>query len=419
MSPIALVVSEPVRPRMGGIGVRYLELARRLPAAGFAVRLLTPPAGDGGSEIELDGVERRNFARERLSRDLGDCTAVVAQGQLANDVLQSTPDRAVAIDLYDPFLIENLHYRKTLGLDPFRNDLATWHLQLARGDFFLCSSEEQRLFYLGFLTALGRVHPERVEGDPELRSLIDVVPFGTPRELPAARPLLAARRPGERRLLFGGLYDWYDPWTVLAALERLEGVDWRLVIVRSPNAESTPQRLFAEVETHARTRGWWQDRVEPIDWVPAERRYDLLRECDLMVATHRPSLETDLALRTRFLDALTVGCPVVTSAGGTISRQLAAHRAGWVVPAGDAEALAGALREALGGGLEVERRRDAGRRLAESYRWERAIAPLVKFLEAPRRDSSKGRFAARWEIDVPPDSLAFRARRWLRRRLGG
>ena len=39
---------------------------------------------------------------------------------------------------------------------------------MSRGDFFLCSSEEQRNFYLGFLTALGRVNPERLERDRRL-----------------------------------------------------------------------------------------------------------------------------------------------------------------------------------------------------------------------------------------------------------
>ena len=81
----------------------------------------------------------------------------MAQGQLANDLVLEMPGLPVAIDLYDPWLIENFAYFETLGLDPYRNDHATWALQMSRGDFFLCSSEEQRTFYLGFLAALGRV----------------------------------------------------------------------------------------------------------------------------------------------------------------------------------------------------------------------------------------------------------------------
>jgi hypothetical protein len=42
MTRIALVSSEPIRPRMAGIGIRYLEFARRLAAAGLETVLLSP-----------------------------------------------------------------------------------------------------------------------------------------------------------------------------------------------------------------------------------------------------------------------------------------------------------------------------------------------------------------------------------------
>ncbi len=322
MTRVALLSSEPIRPLMAGIGIRYLEFARRLPAAGVDVVLVSPAAPEETAEVGgLGGVEVRRFERGRLAAILGDCDAAVAQGQLANDLVLEMPGLPVAIDLYDPWLIENFAYHQTLGLDPYRNDHATWVLQMSRGDFFLCSSEEQRTFYLGFLAALGRVNPERMAGDPDLATLIAPVPFGVPDALPPHRPVLPPRAAGERRLLFGGLYDWYDPWTLLDALAALDR-PWTLLLIRNPNPESTPQRLFAAVEARCRSLGWWGSRVQVHDWVPAERRYDLLRDVDLLVAPHRPSLETRLSLRTRFLDALAAGCPVVTSEGGAMSRLL-------------------------------------------------------------------------------------------------
>ncbi len=417
MTRIALVPSEPIRERMAGIGIRYLEFARRLPRPGIEIALVT--AGDPAAVPELPaGVEVRRFARGGLAALLADCDGAVAQGQLANDLLTELPRLPAAIDLYDPWLVENLHYTSTLGLDPYRNDHATWLLQLGGGDFFLCSSEEQRGFYLGFLAALGRVNPARVARDPDLEELIAPVPFGVPDELPAHRPYLPPRGAGERRLLFGGLYDWYDPWTLLAALERLERPAWRALFIRNPNPESTPQRLLGEVESWARERGWWGGRVALLDWVPAERRYDLLGDVDVLVAPHRPSLETRLSLRTRFLDALAAGCPVVVSEGGAISRLLREHRAGWVVPAADPEALAAALVAVLERGEGGEWRAGAAA-LAAGFRWERALAPLVGFCRAPRRDPTKEDFAPRLETRTPVDRLGFRLRRYLRQRLGG
>jgi glycosyltransferase involved in cell wall biosynthesis len=428
MTRIALLSSEPIRPSMAGIGIRYLELARRLPAYGFDVRLVSPAAPEESAGLTGTGLDVRPFERGRLAATLDGCDAAVAQGQLANDLVLELPNLPVAIDLYDPWLVENLSYVESLGLDPYRNDHATWVLQLSRGDFFLCSSEEQRTFYLGFLTALGRVNPERIAGDPDLDTLIAPVPFGVPDELPAHRPVLPPRQPGERRLLFGGLYDWYDPWTLLDALggiggiggigrEELAGVPWTLLFIRNPNPDATPQRLFAEVEARCRRQGFWGSRVQTLDWIPAERRYDLLRDVDLLVAPHRPSLETRLSLRTRFLDALAAGCPVVTSAGGTMARLLAEHHAGWVVPPGDPAALARALAEALDRqqNPEVAAAQQAGARaLLAGFTWDRALAPLVRFCREPRRDPSKERFSHHPATVAPPDRLGFRVRRRLR-----
>jgi len=417
MTRIALLPSEPIRERMAGIGIRYLEFARRLPRPGIDIVLLT--AGDPAEVPELPaGVEVRRFARGGLGVLLADCDAAVGQGQLANDLLLEMPRLPAAIDLYDPWLVENLHYTASLGLDPYRNDHATWLLQLGGGDFFLCSSEEQRGFYLGFLTALGRVNPVRVESDPDLTDLIAPVPFGVPDQLPEHRPYLPPRAAGERRLLFGGLYDWYDPWTLLGALERLERPAWSALFIRNPNPESTPQRALGEVEAWARARGWWDGRVALLDWVPAERRYDLLRDVDVLVAPHRPSLETRLSLRTRFLDALAAGCPVVVSEGGTISRLLREHGAGWVVPPGDPGALAEALVAVLERGEGAARKAGAAA-LAAGFRWERALAPLVDFCRAPRRDATKESFAHRLESRAPRDPLGFRVRRYLRTLIRG
>jgi hypothetical protein len=151
--------------------------------------------------------------------------------------------------------------------------------------------------------------------------------------------------------------------------------------------------------------------VRLLDWVPAERRWDLLRDVDLLVAPHRPSLETRLALRTRFLDALAAGLPVVATEGGAMARLLAEHRAGWTVPPGDPGALAAALGEALAAG-EAPRGATA---LVERFGWERALGPRSAFCRDPRPDPTKRRWAFTPPTVAPPERPAFRLRRRWRR----
>ncbi|MEM7587194.1 MAG: glycosyltransferase family 4 protein [Acidobacteriota bacterium] len=419
MTRIALCPSEPIRRRMAGIGIRYYELARRLPRPGLEIVLLNPGDVDQAKALDgMDGVDVRRFEPDRLRELVADCQGAVAQGQLANNLLVEVPELPTAIDLYDPFLVENLNYFDTLGLDPYRNDHATWVLQMAEGDFFLCSSDEQRQFYLGFLSAVGRLNPRRLKSDPDLAGLIQRVPFGVPEQLPPHQPLLPERAKGERRLLFGGLYDWYDPWTVLQALEQLDPPQWILYFIRNPNPDSTPQTLAREVEAWCTERGWWGERVQMLDWVRAERRYDLLREVDLLVSTHRINLETRLSLRTRFLDAMAAGCPVVTSEGGAMSRLLEQHGAGWVVPEEDPAALAEAFQSVLTRDDERSARGRAAEELLEAFSWERVLEPLVRFCQAPQLDPTKAEFAFRPTTQTPPDALGFRIKRrlkqWLR-----
>lgn len=421
MTKIALLSSEPLRQRVAGIGLRYLEFARRLPSFGVEVVTISPAEPD---ETPLPEGTVRRFEAGKLRELLADCDGAVAQGFLANSLLVECPELPTAIDLYDPWLVENLCYAQ-LSDEIYRNDHAAWMLQLSRGDFFLCSSEEQRLYYLGLLTALGRVNPHSVADDPDVSGLIAQVPFGVPDELPPHRPLIEPVRQrgtagAEVRLLFGALYDWYDPWTLIDALEilteRAPHIPWALYFVRHPNPESTPQQLLRQVAERCRARGWWGTRVREIDWVPADRRFDLLRDMDMMAATHRRGLESRLSMRTRLLEALAASCPVVVSEGGTISRLVAEHDAGWLVPPENAVALARTLEQAMS---EVDREAAAqhargGARLAQAYSWDKVIEPLAAFCRAPRRDPSRKVMPMQMPA-VARVPIAVRAMRRLRR----
>ena len=383
---IGLVCSEPLRETMAGIGIRYFEMARHLSREGFGIELLHPGQTPEALTSSLPGVVFETYCRSGLAQLAGRVDVVVAQGQLANDVAVALPDTPKVFDFYDPWLIENLAYADTLGWEAFYNDLASWRLQFETGDFFICSSQVQRQFYLGFLTALGRVHPDGIAGDPTLLGLIDVVPFGIADEIPAYRPYLPPRANERKRILFGGLYDWYDPWTLLDALAILEDQSWEVLFVANPNQETTPQKLAIEVKQWAEEKGWLGQRLKFLEWVPLDRRYDLVRDADVMVAPHTQSLETHLCMRTRYLDAIGVGCPVISSEGGTISELLGRYGAGEVVPCGEPRALALALEDILWNG------RDFGEGLSQLRKklsWRVALQPLVNFCQSPKLDPAK------------------------------
>ena len=162
------------------------------------------------------------------------------------------------------------------------------------------------------------------------KNLIAPVPFGVPDELPPHQSVSLRARACERRLLFAA----FMTGTTLGpprALTELEGA-WTLLLIRNPKRgqhAAAPSGRGGGPLPESRLVG--EPRVQTLDWVPAERRYDLLR-MGLLVAPHTPRLETRLSLRTRFLDALASGCPVSPRGPATMSRLLKEHQAGWVVP---------------------------------------------------------------------------------------
>src|SRR5258708_38377882 len=121
MTRIALLSSEAIRPRMAGIGIRYLEFARRLAAEGLAIVLLSPAAAEESAGLAADGVELRRVEPGRLAEQLAGCAAAVAPGQLANGLVLSAPPPPGAVQPFATWVIENLCQLAPPRRHPSRN----------------------------------------------------------------------------------------------------------------------------------------------------------------------------------------------------------------------------------------------------------------------------------------------------------
>jgi len=419
-----MICPEPVRGLTAGVGTRFVALAEVLSDAGHGVTLAIPNSPDEAKAVKPP-VEVVQAVPDALGAQADGHDWVLLHGHLGNHYLSQRDDLPVVVDLYDPFLIENLHYHRELGFEPYRTDHATWKLQLGRGDFFVCSSDEQRYFYLGWLGALGRVNPLALEDDPTLERLIVELPFGTPAGDPPARTsksdVLEGVGDHAPVLYFGGIYDWYDPKVVLDALPTIleREPETVVVFVDHPHPDETPLSAAALTRRVAEERGWLGSSVRFESWRPFERRFELPLAADLAVVTHSPGLETDLSLRTRMVDLLWLGLPVVATAGGSMSRFVDAVGAGRTVAPGDpaefAEAVCGFLTDAE----SRETAGEAGRRWAAGKKWSTVSRPLLDFAAAPYRDPHRDRF-----VELAPGSstaeepLVSRVKRVLKRWTG-
>jgi glycosyltransferase involved in cell wall biosynthesis len=389
---VVILAPEPIRPKMAGMGIRALELARVLRSE-FDVRLLVgndlAEAASVAGDIPVVALTPGRLAAAAVNAD-----AAVVSGHAANWWFHQVPGVPVAADLYDPFFVENLHYASTLGEATAVHDRDTLELALARADFFLCASAEQRLFYAGALYTAGRVGPRNFPADPTLSGLLAVVPFGVPGE-PASGNRAAGRRllnvPPEGPLVFfGGIYDWYEPDLLLEAWPGVlrRRPDAKLLFFENPNPETTPQRVYARARERARAIDPQGKSILFSPWLPYASRADLYAAVDLLVSISSEGLERDLAFRTRLLDAAWGGLPSLSVAGGPLARQLEEAGAGRRVT-GRASALAEALTQMLADPAELEKGAAAARRFAAARAWSLVAAPLAAWCREARTDPGR------------------------------
>ncbi|MCZ4495504.1 MAG: glycosyltransferase family 1 protein, partial [Thermoleophilia bacterium] len=310
----------------------------------------------------------------------------------------------VVYDMYVPSFVERI---AQLDAEPMAASLKARLLERDRleyatalrlGNGFICATERQRDHWLGALGALGRLDLGLLARDSAGRSPIGIVPFGLPNEpaTPLSEPgsegagaIRGELVPEDSIVLLwtGGIWNWFDPVTLVEGFAEARKVEPRLRLVvlglQHPEGAWDEQAAGAALRRRA-------DELDLLDdgslvlvegWVPYGERHRYLLDADIAVSAHHDSLETRFSFRTRFLDHLWTGLPTLSTEGGDLTDTLAAAGAARTVPDGDA----GAWREAL-----VELAADADARaalaagaleLASQYRWGRVVDGLVQQLQ--------------------------------------
>ncbi len=396
MTSILVLANEHVNRSMAGPSIRSFELARVLSADGHTVTLASPfPSDLPPQSFAVTAYDASNLAT--LVSEHG---VVLLQGWVMErfPLLRDTGARLV-IDLYDPFPLEVLilfgHEAMEKRLEAQRDAIRAVTDQVRDGDLFLCASEKQRDYWLGWMTAAGRINPRTHQQDPTLRALIDVVPFGVPSEPPrqrrhAIRGTIDGIGNDDLVVLWaGGIYNWFDPVTLIRGVElaarELAGL--RLVFMSTGHPNPEIQTMWTQVEARrvADDLGLTGTHVFFNEsWVAYEDRADWLLDADIGVSTHYDHVETRFSFRTRVLDYFWAGLPVICTAGDTLADDIERLGIGLTVPPESPEAVAQAL---LALGRDAPRRRECRRRSAAhagSLTWPEVATPLRRFCADPR-----------------------------------
>jgi glycosyltransferase involved in cell wall biosynthesis len=187
-------------------------------------------------------------------------------------------------------------------------------------------------------------------------------PGGTP----GAQP-----EPGPLRVVFYGLYTPLQGTPVIgAALAALAGSGIRVTMIGT-GQDAAEARHAAPANPDVR----W------LDWVPAAELPGLVAAHDVCLGIFGTGPKARRVVPNKVFQGAAAGCAIITS--DTPPQRRALGDAAVLVPPGDPDALAGALRRLAGDRAELDRLRErAGRLARERFSPTRIVAPLLDRLSA-------------------------------------
>ena len=403
-----------------GMGLRTLGIGSAL-AARHEVILLT-----AGRPQHLPTDAQVAVGPQARGEALAQADVVITSNGLQLREL-ATLRAAVVSDLYDPSFFEWLVLD-----DSERHERIPWMerqleaLQRAArvSSVLLCANHRQRDLLLGALlptfgrTSLAsldvRTIEDRVLVVPNAVSQHETLP-----DRAAARQRLGFAENDIVLLWGGGVWNWMDAETVLRAAEQASADNPRIRLVflglkRSgvldPHASNAEPLLRPYVNADPVTSRILVNE----NWVAPDQRLDYLAAADAGVLGQFDNLETHFSFRTRLIDCLQAGLPVITMSGDELSDR--AGREGWglVSPIGDVTAMRDLMTRFAGDSDLRSALARATVHAARTMTWSSSCGRLVEALD--RLDPPTRREVADRARVLAPD-VARSAVRQLRARM--
>ena len=372
----------PGLPVRGG-GLRIWGLGEGLKAHGHDVRFALPKAAvPAGVDLPAD-LAALLYEPETLNETvLAAAPDVIVVEQWGLATYLDDLKIPLAIDLHGPLSLENAFKEES----NFLSDALTKIDALAKADLLICPGEYQRQYFLGWFLMAGAA--------PRQAPLV-VVPVGFPPTPPARR------EPENLRFVFGGVtWPWIDPFPGLEMLARRVAADENATLdlfVGAPamNYQHPLYAINKNIFHDYRERLADLARVTFHDLAPREQLLDFYAGASVAFDLYRPNAERQLAVTTRTVEYLWCGLPPLYGDYGELAAPLRLYDAGWVVDPADESAIAAALDEIFRDPAAVRRKSENARRLAaERFAWDRAAAPLARFVAQPTIREKKATLVA-------------------------
>lgn len=378
-----------------GPTLRNRLVAEEFVSRGFRVVLL---AGEGSVDPGWTGVEFGEL-RQGYTKRIAAGDKVVAGELIPMRAMVELLGSRIPFhwDVYGLSLPETLSFvgtwtRARCRADSRRKDLR--YVMMSRAaDKIWISHSHQGTFLAALMARSGR--GEDLSEAFDLPSKFIEAPMGCRDDLPnqeCANPYPGQGVDGPVFLWGGGIWKWFDTETVLQAFRILAERSARanLFFISGCNeATADYDAPLSRAMASAGEKGligrnvfFNSVRVRPTELGP------WLHHCAAGVMGNLPTLETRMCWRTRYLDLLWAGRPLIVSGTDPLAERMERENAAVIVPFGDAMALAGAIERVA---MDVELWRGLSAGAAAMGRNLSSKRTLSAAMEASIRDWRRGR----------------------------
>ena len=392
MKKLLIICQDHIGEKMAGPAIRSWEFATSL-SKEYKVTVLSPNKSDKKSR---DFKIRLN-TRKALKEEIIACEALVSQKITPRIVqLAKKYNTRLILDAYDPISIESLEANSHESMSVRNNTnkilLLEQSFSFVYADGVICASEKQRDYWIGVLSGLNRITPNTYDKDNSIRDLIDVVPFGISSKAPkknknksVLRNKLNLEKDDFVLIWGGGIWNWFDPISLIEAVAKTpKKLKVKLVFmgIDHPNKDIPRMPMVEKAIKKAKSLNVYNKSVFFNEgWVAYEERQEYLLDANVGVSMHYDHLETRFSFRTRILDYIWAGLPIIATKGDSFAELIESNKMGVVVDYADSESISNAI-SLLAENNHLYNEASANiQNIKSKYYWQVCVRPISRMIK--------------------------------------
>ncbi len=308
-------------------------------------------------------------------------------------VILSFLRKNVIVDYYAPDFVEfydkSIHDSKTVNKYRYACYRKKLFLLINSGNVIITSSKESKLFLTGIAYEHGLVPQSLYQEDKNLDSIFPVIPYGISKtdikedyskkivcdyfaNLDFSKPVF---------VWGGGIWNWFDPFLLIKAVLELkkEGVEFKIIFPGFSKKPKSFMKIDMSNEFYDEVK---KQKLE--DYIVFENKYLPYDECIALFSSCRAgfsiaidSLENTLAYRTRILDYIASGLPVIATKGDVLADVIEKYKLGVVIEPGSVNQLAEAIKHISSNDDFFNECKNNIMEIQELFLWSNLLKPLL------------------------------------------